>query len=111
MSKRESLSKLIDLMRTLDQDRSPDGIPDIKVRDITEWRKELEGVLALMGKLESMLEEGAIPSLDLLDSRIQEGQSIEVCKEGVCIIDQEGDAVISAPNLRKLLVNLIWLDC
>jgi hypothetical protein len=52
-----------------------------------------------------------VPSLDLLQIRLERGEYM-VTQDGEWhLFDVEGEGVVSGKNLRELLINLIWIDC
>ena len=52
-----------------------------------------------------------IPSLDLLESRLDSGCEI-IKQEGRWkLFDKDGEQVCSGDTIRKMLVNLIFVEC
>ena len=55
--------------------------------------------------------ENMIPSLDLLQSRLEDGCKIKK-QDGVWyLFEQNGEGVCSGETIREMLINLIFVDC
>ena len=87
---------LISRMRGLEIDHGPDGWPAIQMKDIS----------ALCN-----LVENAIPSIDLLQSRLERGEYIKKQDGRWRLLDENEEGFISGESLRDILLNLIWTDC
>lgn len=52
-----------------------------------------------------------VPSLDLLQTRLERGEYLAKQDGLWYLFDVDGEGVVSGKNLRELLINLIWVDC
>ena len=58
-----------------------------------------------------MIIKGIVPSLDLLQARLERGEYLAK-QDGVWhLFSTEGEGVVSGPTLRDLLISLIFFDC
>lgn len=51
-----------------------------------------------------------LPSLDLLQTRLERGEYLEHQDGRWHLFDKDGEGVASGASLRGLLIELIWLD-
>ena len=88
--------KLIANMRRFQADHKPDGYPPVRMGDIS--------ILCDMV-------EGAVPSIDLLQTRLENGEELRYQDGAWWLFDKAGNGRATGITLRGLLQNLIWLDC
>jgi len=52
-----------------------------------------------------------IPSLDILETRLEQGCTIEKQSGKWWLFDKDGEGVCSGYTIRKMLIELIFTDC
>ena len=82
--------------RLLEKDHEPEGWPAIQMRDISQLCD---------------LVENAVPAIDLLQKRLEQGQRIKQIHNRWAIEDEYGEPLFMSNSLRELMMNLIWIDC
>lgn len=51
------------------------------------------------------------PSIELLETRLEQGCYLRKQYDHWYLFDKEGEVVASGERLRDIFVNLIWIDC
>jgi hypothetical protein len=90
------IDELVKRMRLLDEDHGPDGWPAVRTHEISTLCDAIEG---------------AIPSLDLLQKRLEAGATIKLQDGCWWLFDKSGCGITSGTSLRLMLMNLIFVDC
>lgn len=57
------------------------------------------------------LVENAVPSIDLLQQRLERGEYLSKQDGKWWLFNKDGEGVICGNNIRDILLNLIWIDC
>lgn len=90
------VDELVRSCRLLEADHEPDGWPAIQMWQISALCKAIEE---------------SIPSLDILQTRLEQGAEI-IYQDGQWILfDKDGECVCLGKTIRKMLMNLIFVDC
>ncbi len=55
--------------------------------------------------------EEAIPSLDILQTRLEQGAVIRCQDDHWILFDKEGEMICIGKSIRQMLMNLIFTDC
>lgn len=90
------INSLLSRLRLLERDNVPGGLPAVQMRDIS----------ALCNAVEK-----AIPSLDLLQTRLEQGAKIEYQDEEWHLFEETGNGICRGKTVREMLMNLIFVDC
>lgn len=88
--------KLIANMRRFQADHKPDGYPPVRMGDISMLCDMVEG---------------AVPAIDLLQTRLENGEKLIYQDGAWWLFDTAGNGRATGITIRGLLQNLIWLDC
>lgn len=90
------VERLVSRMRDFEIDHEPDGWPAVKMRDISKLCDAIEN---------------AVPSLDLLQSRLETKAEINFQDGRWCLFDNDGEVICSGITIRDMMINLIFTDC
>jgi len=91
-----NINQLIEKMRVLETDHDPDGWPAVRMSQIS----------TLCDAVES-----AIPALDLLQTRLEQGATIVRHDDSWRLQDKDDVTICSGATIRKMLIELIFTDC
>lgn len=91
------ISLILQECELLKADHEPDGWPAIQMQDVTALCRAVKE---------------AVPSLDRLQDRLEQGAFIDKADEDCWgIFDKDGECLCWGKTIREMMVNLIWLDC
>ena len=92
----DKLESLIKRCRLLEIDHKPDGWPAIQMQDVSMLCDAVEN---------------AIPALDRLQDRLEQGAKIVFQDDRWCLFQKDGEFICSGETIREMLMNLIFVDC
>ena len=79
--------------------------------ELETYKDGLVGVYESAEKIRSIAFNAAIPSLDLLQARLEQGCEIVEQDSRWYLFDREGEYVTSGDTVREMIINLIFTDC
>ena len=84
-----------------------------KMRKLTQQYEHLDRVPVQMSDIAGMcdLVENAVPSIDRLQDRLEQGCRLAKQDGRWWLFDAEGEGIAGGETLRDVLVNLIFMDC
>ena len=84
-----------------------------KMRELTQQYENLDRVPIQMSDISGMcdLAENAVPSIDRLQDRLEQGCLLAKQDGRWWLFDPEGEGITGGETLRDVLINLIYLDC
>lgn len=94
--KRDETVEMVKKLRLLEKDHKPSSNVSIKMDDISTL---------------CYLVENAVPSIMLLQTRLERGEYLAKQDSEWHLFDSDGEGVTSGKTLRDILLNLIWMDC
>lgn len=92
----DEIVEMVKKLRLLEKDHKPSSNVSAKMEDISTL---------------CHLVENAVPSVDLLQARLEAGCEIAHQDGTWHLFDKDGEGVTSGRSLRDILLNLIWMDC
>lgn len=104
-------NEFIKQMRDFSIDHEPDGYPCVLMKEVTRLCDLAESSLQERERLINIINEGAVPSLDILDEKIKQGFHLEFDGNQYLLFDQGNDLYCKGESIRKLLINLIFIAC
>jgi len=90
------IETLVKNCRSFEIDHDPEGWPAIQMQEISDLCSAVEQ---------------AIPALDILQARLEQGAEIKQQNEQWWLFDKNGDGITYGNTVRGLIVNLIFCDC
>jgi hypothetical protein len=91
----KTIDKLTRKLRSLERDYKPNDIVKVKMQDISTL---------------CLLAENVIPSIALLERRLERGERLAKQDGKWWIFDEDGEGITGGGSLRDILINLIWID-
>ena len=92
----EETVEIVRKLRLLEKDHKPSGNVSVKMEDISTL---------------CYLVENAVPSIVLLQNRLERGEHLAKQDDRWHLFDADGDGVTSGKTLREILISLIFIDC
>ena len=89
-------TKLLKKMRDLEADHAPNKYPPVRMSEISTLCD---------------LVENAVPSIDLLQTRLERGEYLKKQDGRWWLFEAGGEGVVSGKSLGDILISLIFLDC
>ena len=78
--------------------------------ELETYKDGMVGVYDAAEKIRAIAFNAAIPSLDLLQVRLEAGCEIKYQDGMWCLFDRDGESVISGVTVREMIINLIFTD-
>ena len=88
--------EMVKKLRLLEKNHKPSSNVSVKMEDISTL---------------CYLVENAVPSIMLLQARLERGEYLAKQDGKWHVFDSKGEGVTSGKILRDILLNLIWMDC
>lgn len=84
--------------------------PETLIEQLHKIEQKLNGTEQTAIKAAVRMIEGAVPSIDLLQARMEKGAYLAYQHDQWWFLDKDGNDITGGKNIRDILLSLIWLD-